>query len=79
MCVRSLPRCGGCGAAPGFAHAVGGKVEWNSKVLVFLNGGSQPLLAVFGEVPVCEERRSEWNVGFGWSQVAVVKCFVDDV
>ena len=42
-------------------------------------GGVQPLLAMFGEVPVCEERHCEWNVGFGWSQVAVVKCFVDDV
>ena len=48
-------------------------------MLVLLDGGLQPLLAMFGEVPVCEERHCEWNVGFGWSQVAVVKCFVDDV
>ena len=56
MCVKSLPRCGGCGVAPegscGFPHAMGGKVQWNGKVLVLLDGGSQPLLAMFGEVLV---------------------------
>ena len=53
VCVRCLPKCGGC--------------------------GPQPLLTMLCEILVCEERRSEWEVGFGWSQVAVVKCFVNGV
>ena len=75
MVVELRPQC----LVSSFAHAVGGKVQWNGQMLVLLYGGPQPLLTVLCEVLVCEEWHREWGVGFGWSQVAVVKCFVDDV
>ena len=36
----------------GFAQSVGGEVEGDCQELVLLNGGTEPLLAVFGEIVV---------------------------
>lgn len=61
------------GLVGGFTEAVGGKVQWDGEVLVLLGGGSQPLLAMFCEVVMCQKRHSEWNVRLGWGKVAVLE------
>ena len=48
-------------------------------MFVLLDGGTEPLLTVFGEVFVREERHCERNVGFGWCKIAIEKGFVDNV
>ena len=48
-------------------------------MLVLLDGGTEPLLAMFGEVLVCQERHSERDVGLGWCKIAENQGFVDDV
>ena len=75
MVVELRPQC----LVSSFAHAVGGKVQWNGQMLVLLYGGPQPLLTVLCEVVVREEWHRKWDIWFGWSQVAVVECFVGDV
>ena len=48
-------------------------------MLVLLDGGTEPLLAMFCEVLVRQERRSERNVWLGWCKIAEKERFVDDV
>ena len=75
MVVELRPKC----LVSSFVHAVGRKVQWDGKMLVLLYGGPQPLLTVLGEVVVREEWHGKWDIGFRWSQVAILECFVDDV
>ena len=56
-----------------------GEVEGDSQVFVLLNGGTEPLLAVLGEIVVGQEWHCQWDVRFGWCEVAVEEDFVDDV
>ena len=56
-----------------------GEVEGDSQVFVVLNGGTEPLLAMLGEIFVGQERHCQWDVRFGWCEVAVEEGFVDDV
>ena len=53
------------------------EVEGNGQMFVLLNGGAEPLLAVFCEVVVRQERHCERDVWFGWCKIA--EGFVDDV
>ena len=48
-------------------------------MLVLLDGGLSPLLALLGEVVVSQEWYCKGNVGLGRCQISVVKCFVDNV
>ena len=48
-------------------------------MLVLLDGGLEPLLAVLGEIIMSQERDCKRNVGLGRCQIPVVKCFVDNV
>ena len=48
-------------------------------MLVLLNGGAEPLLAMFCEVVVRQERHSERDVRLGWCKIAEKEGFVDDV
>ena len=48
-------------------------------MFVLLNGGAEPLLAVFCKVIVRQERHCERDVRFGWCKIAVKEGFVDDV
>ena len=48
-------------------------------MLMLLDGGLQPLLAVLGEVWMSQKRHGERKVGFWRGQVPVVECFVDNV
>ena len=54
-------------------------MEGNGQVLVLLNGGSEPLLAVFSEIVMGQKWHGEWDVGFGWREVAIKEGFVDNV
>ena len=63
----------------GFAQSVGGEVKGNGQVLVLLNGSSEPLLAVFGEIVVGQKWHGKWNIWFWRREVAVEEGFVDDV
>ena len=40
----------------GFSQSVGGEVEGNGELLVLLDGGTKPLLAVLSKVVVGQER-----------------------
>ena len=60
-----------------FTEAMRREVEGNGQVFVLLNGGAEPLLAVFCEVVVRQERHCERDVWFGWCKIA--EGFVDDV
>ena len=62
----------------GFAQSVGGE-EGNGQALVLLNGGTEPLLAVFGEIVVGQEWHCQWNIWFWRREIAVEEGFVDDV
>ena len=48
-------------------------------MFVLLDSGLEPLLAVFGEVIMSQERYCKREVGLGRCQVAVMKGFVDNV
>ena len=63
----------------GFAQSVGWEVEGNGQVLVLLNGSTEPLLAVFGEIVVGQKWHCQWYIGFWRREVAVEEGFVDDV
>ena len=54
-------------------------MKGNGQVLVLLNGSSEPLLAVFGEVVVGQKWHGKWNIWFWRREVAVEEGFVDDV
>ena len=56
-----------------------GEVEGNGQVLVLLNGSSEPLLAVLGEIFMGQKWDCEWNIWLGRRKVAVEQGFVDDV
>ena len=56
-----------------------GEVEGDSQVFVLLNGGTEPLLAVLGEIVVGQEGHGQGDVRFWWCEVAVEEGFVDDV
>ena len=57
-----LPRSGDCGAGivgsceSGFTYAMGWEVKGYGQMLVLLDGGTEPLLAVFGKVIMRQER-----------------------
>ena len=63
----------------GFAQSVGGEVEGDGQVLVLLNGSTEPLLAVLGEIVVGQEWYCQWNIWFWRCEVAVEEGFVEDV
>ena len=63
----------------GLTKAVRGEVEGDGQVLVLLNGGTEPLLAVLGEIVVGQEGHGQGEVRFWWCEVAVEEGFVDDV
>ena len=54
-------------------------MKGNGQVLVLLNGSSEPLLAVFGEIVVGQNWHGKWNIWFWRREVAVEEGFVDDV
>ena len=54
-------------------------MQGDSKVLVVLYSRTEPLLAMLDEVVVGQERHCQWDVGFGWCEVAIQEGFVDDV
>ena len=56
-----------------------GEVEGNGQVLVLLNCGAEPLLAVFGKVVVGQEGYCQWDIGFWRREIAIKKSFVNDV
>ena len=62
-----------------FTEAMRREVEGNGQVFVLLNGGAEPLLAVFCEVVVRQERHCERDVRFGWCKITEKEGFVDDV
>ena len=59
------------GFVRGFSQSVGGEVEGDGEVLVLLNGGTKPLLAVLGEIVVGQEWHCQWNIWFWRCEVAV--------
>ena len=63
----------------GFPQSVGGEVEGNGEMLVLLDGGAKPLLAVLGEVLMGQEGHCQWDVWLRWREVAVDQGFVGDV
>ena len=54
-------------------------MEGDCQVLVLLNGGTEPLLAVLGEIVVGQKWHCKWNIWFWRREVAVEEGFVDDV
>ena len=54
-------------------------MEGDCQALVLLNGGTEPLLAVLGEIVVGQEWYCQWNIWFWWCKVAVEEGFVEDV
>ena len=48
-------------------------------MLVLLNGGAEPLLALRCEIIMCQERNCEWNVRLGRCEIAVDESLVEDV
>ena len=55
------------------------EVEGNGQMFVLLNGGAEPLLAVFCKVVMRQERHGERDVRFGWCKITEKEGFVDDV
>ena len=55
------------------------EVEGNGQMFVLLDGGAEPLLAVFGKVVVRQEMHCERDVRFGWCKITEKEGFVDDV
>ena len=64
------------GLVGGFTEAVGGKVQWDGEVFVLLDGGTQPLLAMFCKVVVRQKGYGKWNVRLWWGEV--LEGFVDN-
>ena len=58
---------------------MGWEVKGYGQMLVLLDGGTEPLLAVFGKVVVRQERHRQRDVGFWWCKIAIKEGFVDDV
>ena len=58
----------------GLSQSVGGEVEGDGEVLVLLNGGTKPLLAVLGEIVVGQEWHCQWKIWFWRCEVAVELC-----
>ena len=58
---------------------MGGEVEGDGEVLVLLNGGTKPLLAVLGEIVVGQEWHCQRKIWFWRCEVAVDQGFVEDV
>ena len=54
-------------------------MKGNGQVLVLLNGSTEPLLAVLGEIVVGQNWHGKWNIWFWRCEVAVEKGFVEDV
>ena len=67
------------GFVGGFPQSVGGEVEGNGEMLVLLDSGTKPLLAVLSEVIVGQERHCQWNIWLWRREVAVDQGFVKDV
>ena len=67
------------GFVGGFPQSVGGEVEGNGEMLVLLDGGTKPLLAVLSEVIVGQEGHCQWNIWLWRREVAVDQGFVEDV
>ena len=67
------------GFVGGFPQSMGGEVEGNGEMLVLLDGGTKPLLAVLGEVVMGQEGHCQWDVWLRWREVAVDQGFVEDV
>ena len=63
----------------GFSQSVGGEVKGDGEMLVLLDGGTKPLLAVLSEVVVGQEGHCQWNIWFWRCEVAVDQGFVEDV
>ena len=48
-------------------------------MLVLLDGGTKPLLAVLGKVVMGQEGRCQWDVRLWWCEIAVDQGFVENV
>ena len=48
-------------------------------MLVLLDGGTKPLLAVLGKVVMGQEGHCQWDVRLWWREVAVDQGFVENV
>ena len=73
--------CGGCVGGNGVFCVrlrVAGE-RGGGGALVLLNGSSEPLLAVLGEIVMGQKWDCEWNIWLGRRKVAVEQGFVDDV
>ena len=62
-----------------FPQTVSREVERDGQVLVLLDCGLEPLLAVSGKLIVSQEWYGEGDVWLGWTEVAVLEGLVDDV
>ena len=51
-------------------------MEGDGEMLVLLNGGTKPLLAVLGEIVVGQEWHCQWNIWFWRGEVAVEKALL---
>ena len=71
VCPESLVGC--------FPQTVSGQVERDGQVFVVLYGCFEPLFAVLGKLVVSQKWYGEWDVGLGWTEVAVLEGLVDDV
>ena len=54
-------------------------MEGNGEMLVLLDGGTKPLLAVLGKVVMGQEGHCQWDVWLWWREIAVEQGFVENV
>ena len=54
-------------------------MERDGQVFVVLYCCFEPLFAVFGNLVMSQKRYGEWDVGLGWTEVALLERLVDDV
>ena len=70
---------GAQGFVGGFPQSVRGEVEGYGELLVLLDGGAKPLLAVLGKVVMGQEGHCQWDVWLWWCEIAVDQGFVENV